>query len=141
MPMQVEHAILVNTAPEHVFALYADVGNWKRWDPDIKASSITGPFQTGARGSITPAKGRTVPMVLTSVVPNRSFTAEARIPLFCMVFDHELHVVDGATRVVHRVVFSGALAFLLGRIIGAQVNQGLPVTLAKLKAAAEGAAG
>ena len=137
MPMQVEHTVLVNAAPRHVYALYADVANWKSWDPDTRASAIEGPFQVGARGWLTPAKGRTVPMVLTSVVPDQSFTAEARIPLFRMVFDHELHVVDGATRVVHRVTFSGALAFVLGRIIGAQVNRGLPVTLARLKAAAE----
>ena len=135
--MQVEHSVLVNAAPERLFALYADVPNWNRWDPDTKASSISGPFQAGARGSLTPTKGNTVPMLLTSVVPNRSFTVEAKIPLFRMVFEHELLPVDKTTQVIHRVTFSGALAFLLGQIIGSQLNKGLPVTLAKLKATAE----
>lgn len=137
--MHVEHSILVNAAPEQLFALYADVSNWNRWDPDTKASSISGPFQAGTRGSLTPTKGNTVPMLLTSVVPNRSFTVEARIPLFCMVFEHELLPVNKATQVTHRLTFSGALAFLLGRVIGSQVNKGLPITLAKLKANAEAA--
>lgn len=135
--MQVEHSILVNAAPERLFSLYADVLNWNRWDPDTKVASIDGPFQTGTRGSLTPTKGNTVPMLLTSVVPNSSFTVEARIPLFRMVFEHELLPVNGITKVVHRVTFSGALAFLLGRIIGSQLNKGLPITLAKLKATAE----
>lgn len=137
--MQVEHSILIEAAPECVFALYADVSNWNRWDPDTKASSIDGPFQVGTSGSLTPAKGNTVRMLLTSVVPNRSFTVEAKVPLFRMVFEHELTPANGVTKVVHRVTFSGALAFLLGRIVGAQVNKGLPTTLANLKAAAEAA--
>ncbi len=135
--MQVEHAILVNAQPERLFSLYTDVSNWNRWDPDTKASSIDGPFQAGTRGFLTPAKGNTVPMLLTSVVPDRSFTVEVRIPLFRMVFEHELRPENGSTKVIHRVTFSGALAFLLGRVIGSQLNKGLPVTLAKLKASAE----
>ena len=135
--MKVEHSVLVNAAPERLFALYADVPNWNRWDPDTKASHIDGPFQAGTTGSLTPTKGNSVPMLLTSVVPNRSFTVEAKIPLFRMVFEHELLPADGATNVVHRVTFSGPLAFFLGRIIGSQLNKGLPVTLAKLKATAE----
>jgi uncharacterized protein YndB with AHSA1/START domain len=137
--MQVEHSILVNAAPERVFALYADVPNWNRWDPDTKASSISGPFKTGTSGSLTPTKGNTVPMLITSVVPNRSFTVESKIPLFRMVFEHELKPTGKVTQVVHRVTFYGALAFLLGRVIGSQLNKGLPVTLAKLKATAEAA--
>ncbi|OOG37207.1 SRPBCC family protein [Polaromonas sp. A23] len=135
--MQVEHSVLVNAAPERLFSLYADVSNWNRWDPDTKASSIGGPFQAGTRGSLTPTKGNTVPMLLTSVVSDRSFTVEVRIPLFRMVFEHELLPMEEATKVIHRVTFSGALAFLLGRVIGSQLNKGLPVTLAKLKASAE----
>jgi hypothetical protein len=139
--MQVEHSILVNAAPERVFALYADVPNWNRWDPDTKASSISGPFKAGTRGSLTPTKGNTVPMLLTSVVSNQSFTVESKIPLFRMVFEHELKPEDKTTLVVHRVTFSGGLAFLLGRLIGSQLNKGLPVTLAKLKATVEGTGG
>lgn len=135
--MQVEHSVLVNAAPERLFCLYADVSNWNRWDPDTKASSLDGPFQAGTRGSLTPTKGNTVPMLLTSVVPDRSFTVEVKIPLFCMVFEHELLPEHGSTKVIHRVTFSGALAFLLGRVIGSQLNKGLPVTLARLKASAE----
>lgn len=135
--MQVEHSILVNAAPERLFALYADVSNWHRWDPDTKAASINGPFQVGTTGSLTPTKGNTVRMLITSVVPNGSFTVEAKVPLFRMVFEHELVPAKGATRVTHRVIFSGALAFLLGRIVAAQLNKGLPITLAKLKASAE----
>ena len=135
--MQVEHKILVNASADRVFAIYADVANWHLWDPDTRAAHIAGPFREGAVGTLTPTRGRSVPMVLTSVVPDRSFTSESRIPLFRMVFEHELVPEGAATRVTHRVSFSGGLAFILGRIIGGQVNRGLPVTLARLKARVE----
>jgi uncharacterized protein YndB with AHSA1/START domain len=135
--MQVEHRIHVAAPPKRIFALYADVANWHQWDPDTKAASIEGPFQTGAIGRLTPTRGNTVPMRFTSVVPDRSFTVESKIPLFCMVFEHELQPTAAGTEVVHRVTFSGALAFLLCRVLGRQLNQGLPVTLARLKEMAQ----
>lgn len=70
---------------------------------------------------------------VTSVVPDRSFTLAGGILWFHMVFEHELAALGDATMVVHRVTFSGVLTFLLGRLVGAQVRQGLPKTLASLK--------
>jgi uncharacterized protein YndB with AHSA1/START domain len=135
--MQVESRVTIAVPPEKIFEIYADVRNWKTWDPDTKESSIDGPFQTGSKGKITPPKGMTVPMNFISVVPDKSFTVESRIPLFRMVFEHELNATAAGTEVVHRVTFSGALSFLLGRIVGNPLRTGLPITLASLKRLAE----
>lgn len=135
--MQVESRITVAASPEKIFEIYADVSNWKQWDPDTKDSVIYGPFQTGSKGRITPPKGIAVPMDFISVIPNTSFTVESRIPLFRMMFEHELNVTATGTEVVHRVTFSGALSFLLGRIVGNPLRTGLPITLASLKRLAE----
>ena len=91
----------------------------------------------GNRGRLTPTMGNTVPMVVTKVEPGRCFTVESKIPLFRMVFEHELAQVSGSTEVVHRVTFSGLLSLVLGPILSKQLNTGLPVTLSKLKALAE----
>lgn len=57
-------------------------------------------------------------MRVTELTPNRSFSVEAGFPGFNMSFDHEL-IADGTTtRAVHRVSFSGALNFILGRLVG-----------------------
>lgn len=135
--MQVESRVTISEPPERIFEIYADVRNWKTWDPDTKESSIDGPFQTGSKGRITPPKGMTVPMNFISVVPNKSFTVESQIPFFRMVFEHELNATGAGTEVVHRVTFSGALSFLLGRIVGNPLRTTLPTTLASLKRLAE----
>lgn len=128
--IQVQH--LIPTGPEAIFRLYADVRLWSEWDPDTRQASLDGPFVVGSRGRLLPTEGRAVPMVLTAVTPNRSFTVECRIPGFKMVFDHELRPVAGGTEVTHRATFSGWLAPVLGRMLVARLRTGLPRTLASL---------
>jgi hypothetical protein len=135
--MPVEHRIVTAAPPAVVYALYQDVEHWHEWDPDTKRAFISGPFAVGSRGRLTPAKGNTVPMVLTQVEPDRGFTVESKIPLFRMVFEHVLTPVPAGTEILHRVSFSGLLTPLLGRMLTRQLNQGLPVTLGRLKALAE----
>lgn len=130
--------IIVRATPARLFALYADSAGWARWDPDIRAASLDGPFAVGSRGSITPRQGPPTTIRLTRVVPDRAFDAEARLPGCTMRFEHELTPRGDETEVVHRVVFEGPLAWLFGRLIGGQIDRGMAGTLAGLKRAAEG---
>lgn len=137
--MTIEESISINASPETIFAIYRDVAGWNKWDPDTKESHLDGPFAIGTTGRIVPTKGHGVPMRVTELVPDRSFTVEAAIPMFNMKFEHEL-IPDGtATRAIHRVTFSGPLTFVLGRIVGKQVREGLPKTMLSLKRFAEAA--
>lgn len=140
--MHVEHNITIAAAPARIFRIWQDVANWHTWDPDTRSASLDGPFAVGSRGRLTPTKGASVAMVLTSVVPDRSFTVESRIPLFHMVFEHALQPGGSTTtEVLHRVRFFGLLAPLIGRLIARQLQVGLPRTLANLKRLAEENAG
>jgi Polyketide cyclase / dehydrase and lipid transport len=135
--MHVEHRIITKASPETIFRIYEDVKNWHGWDPDTKQATLDGPFQVGSRGRLVPTKGKAVPMTLTKVVPGKCFTVESKIPLFKMVFEHELSQHSGATEIIHSVTFTGPLTFVLGRMLSKQLNTGLPVTLSRLKALAE----
>ncbi|MFT4103067.1 MAG: SRPBCC family protein [Burkholderiaceae bacterium] len=133
----VEKSILASATPETVFRIYRDVERWNQWDPDTKASNLAGGLTLGSKGSLTPAKGSTVPMEVTSVAENRNFTVTSKTALFRMDFDHELEPVTHGTRIIHRVRFSGLLKPLLKIIVGRQVEKGLPITLKNLKDHAE----
>ncbi len=135
--MQIEHRIAVEAPPETIFRIYEDVKNWHTWDPDTKQATLDGPFQVGTRSRLVPTKGNSVPMVLTQAVPGRIFTVESKIPLFRMVFEHELEPGQRSTEVIHRVTITGLLALVLGPILSKQLNAGLPVTLSRLKTLAE----
>ncbi len=130
--MVIEEHIDIAVAPHAVMACYRDVGRWHEWDPDTKAASIDGPFRAGVTGRLTPGKGFTVSMRLSQVSAT-SFTVECLAPLCTMRFEHDLHLTEQGTRVVHRVSFHGVLARFFSRLVGARVQLGLPVTLARLK--------
>lgn len=135
--MQIEHKTTVQATPNVIFCIYEDVENWHTWDPDTKRAYLDGPLQLGSTGKLIPTKGNTVPMKVTEVTRNRSFTVESRIPLFRMVFEHELNPTTSETEVVHRVTLSGPLLLILGRMLSKQIDTGLPVTLRNLKQLAE----
>ena len=76
-------------------------------------------------------------MELVQLTEGRSFTVVSKIPLFRMQFDHEIEPRGGSVQVTHRVILSGPLLVLLGKRLRAQINEGLPGTLASLKALVE----
>lgn len=133
----VEKSIVTSVTPETVFRIYRDVEHWNEWDPDTKASNLAGGLTLGAKGSLAPAKGNTLPMEVTLVVENKNFTVTSKTALFRMDFDHELEPVANGTRITHRIKFSGLLKPLLKIIVGKQAEKGLPITLEKLKNLAE----
>jgi hypothetical protein len=135
--MQIEHKIIARAAPEVIFRIYEDVAQWHTWDPDTRSAFLDGPLQIGSLGKLTPTKGNTVPMRVTEVTRDRSFTVESKIPLFRMVFDHELLPTTEGTEIVHRVTLSGPLVLLIGRMLAQRIDAGLPVTLRNLKQRAE----
>jgi Polyketide cyclase / dehydrase and lipid transport len=135
--MEFETSTTIAAPANVIFALYADVPNWPTWDPDAKAASIEGAFVSGAKGVITPNGGPKSTLYFTEVIRNRSFTVDCKLPLCLMRFEHELEAAGNGTRATHRVIFSGALAFFFGRVIGNGMKKSLPQALAGLKAAAE----
>ncbi len=135
--MKFEECVVIKAPIANVFAIYADVESWKKWDSDVQSSAIEGPFVSGALGTLQPTKGPKAKIVFKEVVPNSSFTVESKLPLCVMRFEHELSELDGQTLAVHRVIFEGVLSPVFGRLIGRQIKKGLPHTLMGLKRAVE----
>jgi hypothetical protein len=142
--MKFEASTKINATSADVFSLYADVSGWPTWDPDVKTASLAGAFISGAKGVIVPKGGPKSEIIFTEVVNSKKFTAQCKLPLCVMRFEHELDEARGAegagTQATHRVIFQGPLAPLFGRLIGSGMRKTLPNTLAGLKQAAEGRA-
>ncbi len=136
--MNFEASTQINAPIATVFSLYADVPGWPTWDSDVKQATLDGPFVSGARGVIFPNGGPKSEIVFTEVVKNKNFVAQCKLPLCVMRFEHELvEGQSGTTSATHRVIFSGLLAPVFGRLIGSGMRKTLPHALAGLKRAAE----
>lgn len=78
-----------------------------------------------------------IALLVTERTAGRSFTVEGYIPLFRIHFEHTVAAAEGGSEVMHRVWFTGTLAFLFGPGVARQVREGLPRTMRSLKAYAE----
>ncbi|MBP6862842.1 MAG: SRPBCC family protein [Neisseriaceae bacterium] len=135
--MFIEERIHIAVSPAVIDHIWREVEAWPLWDPDTKKAHLNGPFEVGSSGRITPQKGISVAMVITECTPGHSFTVEGHIPFFRMHFAHTVTPSALGSEVVHRVWFTGPLAFLFGPNVAKQVRQGLPNTMRSLKAYAE----
>jgi hypothetical protein len=135
--MQFEVCTQIKAPAATVFALYENVPQWPVWDTDVKSASIQGAFVSGAHGVIVPNGGPKSAIVFSEVIRNKSFTADCKLPLCMMRFEHELVEQGDGTRATHRVIFDGLLAPLFGRLIGSGMRKTLPKVMESLKAAAE----
>jgi uncharacterized protein YndB with AHSA1/START domain len=136
-PPPIAFSIRIAASPEAVYAAYADVAGWPRWDPDTRAAGLDGPPREGARGWLKPRKGLKVAMRVVEAQPGRAFNVECPVLGSRMRFDHELVADGGGVQVTHRVSFHGWLAGWLDRTVGRDVRAGLPRTLESLKAHVE----
>jgi len=130
-----QHSIDTDASAEAIYALYADVPNWTRWDTGVTNVTLDGPFAVGSTGTITPEGQDTMPYRLVEVEPNRSFADETDIPGAGIVvrFDHLLEPLPGGrTRITHGVTIFGPSAAELGPTIGPQIVSDLPEAMEAL---------
>jgi hypothetical protein len=135
--MKFEHTLDIAAEPAKIYQLYANVAQWPTWDPEVLESSINGAFVSGAVGSVKPKGGPKSQMTFLDVKPNSFFAVQCKLPLCVMRFEHELVLKGAITSATHRVMFSGFLAPLFGRLIGNGIKKTLPATMDGLKRAAE----
>lgn len=132
-----EFAIKTKASKESVWKLWEDVPNWKLWDDGLEKTELFGRFEAGTRGTLKPKGGPLTRFVITRCVPNQVFSDLTKLPLCKLVFIHTLTETAEGTEVKHRVEFSGPFTFLFSRIIGKDIQKGMPETVRTLVKMAE----
>lgn len=131
-----EERISIQASPEKIFSLYKDVPKWSTWDPEIKESSLKGDFKLGGKGILKPRSGPKNSFIVTEVSENKSFTVKVKLPLCDIDFEHEIILTSTCTEVIHRIVFTGLLAPVFGRLVGKKIAKEQIRTMQALKGAA-----
>jgi Polyketide cyclase / dehydrase and lipid transport len=132
-----ECAVKTTASPEAVWALWADVPNWNRWDHEVQSSELGGPLTAGSSGLIKPKGGPKTRFVVVSAETNRAFHDRSQLPFAQLDFMHRMDVRADCVMVSHRVEMSGPLTFLFNQLFGKKIKAGLPLAMANLVAMAE----
>lgn len=134
----IEHAEKTTATREQIWALWADLPGWPRWDENLESVAIDGPFESGTFGRLKPVKAKEVAIEILEVdAPNR-FVDIQLLPKSAMRTVHEISDADGGGLIVTQTVtFTGPLRRLFSFILGRSMKRDMPVAMRKLIELAE----
>ncbi|NUW41938.1 SRPBCC family protein [Nonomuraea rhodomycinica] len=130
-----EHSAETTAPAEAVWALYADVPGWVRWDTGLERAELHGPFAAGSEIVMTPQGQDEVRARIIRADENDTFADETLFGEVVLRFTHTLEPFAGGTRVTHRLEVTGPGAGEIGPAVAAD----LPDAVAALVELAEAA--
>ncbi len=134
-------SIDVAASPDLVWEVLADVERWPEWTDSVSSARPldAGPLAVGSRFELSQPRIPTGTYTVTALEPGRAFTWEQRQPGSTVAAHHECAPLpDGGTRVELRVVMSGAVGRVVGRLYRRITERYLAMEAAGLKSRAEG---
>lgn len=132
------HTVETTASPEALWAVWTDVDGWPTWDTELASSTLDGPFEDGAEGTLTPQSGPPSRFRIEDVEPKRAYTLATRLPFGALrVRRTWAPTGDGRIAVTHAVTFGGLGGRLLAGRFGPQFRRALPDALDRLCRAAE----
>ena len=111
---------------EGVWAAWADVNSWPRWDSDTEFTQMTGLFEPGTQFILKPKGGPKVSIWLTEVKVLHSFTDVTRFPMAKMYDTHEMEETAEGLKIRSIIRVQGPLGWLWKKIVAEGVAAGAP---------------
>ena len=142
--MEQHTSIDVAAPPHRVWEVLVDVERWPEWTDSVSSVRTLddGPLVVGSRVEVSQPRIPTGTYTVTALEPGRAFTWEQRQPGSTVSAHHECAPMPGGgTRVELRVVMSGPVGGVVGRLYRRLTERYLAMEASGLKARAEGIAG
>ena len=133
-------SIEVDAPPDRVWDVLVDVERWPEWTDSVSSVRLldAGPLAVGSRVEISQPRIPTGTYMVTTLEPGSLFIWQQRQPGSTVSAHHECAPLpDGGTRVELRVVMSGAVGGVVGRLYRKLTARYLAMEAAGLKARAE----
>jgi hypothetical protein len=131
-PVVASAEVEVLALPESVFAVLTDVASWPRWNPDVRAASIEGPFDVGTR-----FRWKAGPSMITSILehvePPRRIVWRGKSLGIRAIHVYELIPRGERTLVMTRESWDGILVRLLRKGLGRTLQKSLEAGLRYLE--------
>ena len=128
----------INAPTERIWALFADVAGWPRWNAGIETISLRGPFETGTRFVMKPPEMEGLTSVLADVRPGESFTDLTEVgDITVRVFHGVEPLANGMSKVTYRTQVDGPEAAEVGAVVTSDFDE----VLEGLKGIAEASGG
>lgn len=110
-----DQSIEIDATPARVWATWADVHGWVRWNAGIERIELHGPFVTGSTFTMQPPGTDAFVSTLIAVDEQRGFADETVIDETRVVVDHRLEALSPhRVRVTYATQITGPQAEAIG---------------------------
>lgn len=113
--------VVEGVSAKEVFAIWADVNNWHRFNHGIKYARLDGEFVVGSGIVLGLLEGREVSLILTEVTIDKSFTDVTKFPLAKMYGIHDIVEKNGKITLTTTIKIDGVLSFLWKKLVAQKV--------------------
>jgi hypothetical protein len=133
-----EHSVETTAAPETIWKLWTDVGDWPRWNADLDRAELTGAFAPGSEITMFPREDDPIELIIAEADEPERFVDQADLgPVVVRTAHRVERLGPDRSRIVYRMEITGPEADTLGPQIGPEITADFPDVLAKLAAVAE----
>jgi hypothetical protein len=139
-PRHFWHTLETTASAEEIWRAWTDVEHWHEWDKGLKAASLQGAFQPGAKGTLVSLNGTTSQFVISDHQEGKSYTFKTSLPLASLSVKRFLHEKGGVTSFTHEVWFDGLLGRVFALLLGKNFMSILPSVMGNVRRIAEGTA-
>nr|WP_083466678.1 DJ-1/PfpI family protein [Kibdelosporangium sp. MJ126-NF4]CEL17812.1 ThiJ/PfpI family protein [Kibdelosporangium sp. MJ126-NF4]CTQ90964.1 ThiJ/PfpI family protein [Kibdelosporangium sp. MJ126-NF4] len=130
----VEHTDETTAAPHWVWRRYVDVASWPEWNAGVARVRLTGPFQTGTTGELTPPGQGPLPFRIVSADENSGYVSQTDIAdtVGLRTSVTLTALPGGGTRISSTAELVGPAARYFAESFGPALRDGLPRTVRAL---------
>jgi len=127
-----ETRVVEGISKEEIYAFWADVNNWTKWNDEIESATLEGTFSKGNFFTLTLKGGSKVKIALLEVEENKGFTDLTKFPLAKMYGMHEIVDKEGKIELIATIKIEGLLSFLWTKIVAQGVADNLGSDMDKM---------
>lgn len=111
---------------EQMWALFADINNWNKWDPGIDYTKMEGQFEKGNHFILKPKGGPEFNVDLIDVIPCKKFVDVTKLPLARMYDEHLFEETPDGLKITNTISVKGILWFIWVMLVAGKLVKAIP---------------
>ncbi len=134
---QVSNTKSTTASSKAIWKRWTAVSEWPEEDNSLEWAKIEGDFAVGTKIIMKPKGFPKSSVVITKLIPNKSYVTTGNIPLGKMTIEHTLVTKNGNTIFTHTISLTGPMRNIFAKFVAQKMADNLPEKMRNIARLAE----